>query len=321
MPLLSVIIPVYNVQDYIGECFESIIMQNTDCMEVICIDDGSTDDSGKICDEYAKKNANIIVVHQENKGVAAARNLGLKLASGEYIAWIDPDDYISENWFEIISVKLENSIDIVFFDYTLVRNKKRIEKKFASVSQYISKDFFLEALVLDQVLQSQLWQKVFKKELFEDIVFPENVICMEDYAVLHKIVLKTENIYYISESLYFYRLREKSLVNTVDVIKSINCYLISKERYQYLLNLGVSVSNLGYLMQALGVCVQFYKTNNNIRQKHIYELNECKHEINSNIKSIIFNGKCNIVLKLKFLLCYLGLLNVVIIMYKSLKKA
>lgn len=321
MPLLSVIIPVYNVQDYIGECFESIIMQNTDCMEVICIDDGSTDDSGKICDEYAKKNANIIVVHQENKGVAAARNLGLKLASGEYIAWIDPDDYISENWFEIISVKLENSIDIVFFDYTLVRNKKRIEKKFAFVSQYISKDFFLEALVLDQVLQSQLWQKVFKKELFEDIVFPENVICMEDYAVLHKIVLKTENIYYISESLYFYRLREKSLVNTVDVIKSINCYLISKERYQYLLNLGVSVSNLGYLMQALGVCVQFYKTNNNIRQKHIDELNECKHEINSNIKSIIFNGKCNIVLKLKFLLCYLGLLNVVIIMYKSLKKA
>ena len=321
MPLLSVIIPVYNVQDYIGECFESIIMQNTDCMEVICIDDGSTDDSGKICDEYAKKNANIIVVHQENKGVAAARNLGLKLASGEYIAWIDPDDYISENWFEIISVKLENSIDIVFFDYTLVRNKKRIENKFASVSQYISKDFFLEALVLDQVLQSQLWQKVFKKELFEDIVFPENVICMEDYAVLHKIVLKTENIYYISESLYFYRLREKSLVNTVDVIKSINCYLISKERYQYLLNLGVSVSNLGYLMQALGVCVQFYKTNNNIRQKHIDELNECKHEINSNIKSIIFNGKCNIVLKLKFLLCYLGLLNVVIIMYKSLKKA
>ena len=118
MPLLSVIIPVYNVQDYIGECFESIIMQNTDCMEVICIDDGSTDDSGKICDEYAKKNANIIVVHQENKGVAAARNLGLKLASGEYIAWIDPDDYISENWFEIISVKLENSIDIVFCDYT-----------------------------------------------------------------------------------------------------------------------------------------------------------------------------------------------------------
>ena len=73
-------------------------------------------------------------------------------------------------------------------------------------------------------------------------------------------------------------------------------------------------------MQALGVCVQFYKTNNNIRQKHIDELNECKYEINSNIKSIIFNGKCNIVLKLKFLLCYLGLLNVVIIMYKSLKK-
>lgn len=320
MPLLSVIIPVYNVQDYIRECFDSIIKQNTDCMEIICIDDGSTDNSGKICDEYAEKNANFIVFHQENKGVAAARNNGLKLAHGDYIAWIDPDDYISEKWFDTISEKLINSIDIVFFDYTLVKNEKRAEKKFAACSRYVTKELFLEELVLDQVLQSQLWQKVFKRELFRDVIFPENVICMEDYAVLHKIVLKAKNIYYISENLYFYRIRGESLVNNIDVIKSINCYLIAKERYEYLLNLGLYISDLGYLMQALGVCIQFYKTEDNKRAHCIDEFIECKNDINSNIKSIILNKKCNVVLKLKFILCYLGLLDMAIVTHKILKK-
>lgn len=123
-PLVSIIIPVYNVENYIKECFESIKIQKTrDDLEVICIDDGSTDRSGIICDEYAKSDKRFKVIHQKNKGVSATRNLGVSISKGKYLAWIDPDDYINENWWNSIKNLLDDNIDIIFFDYKI---KKKI---------------------------------------------------------------------------------------------------------------------------------------------------------------------------------------------------
>ena len=99
-PLISVIIPVYNVEKYLRRCLDSVIAQTYQNLEIICVDDGSIDDSGKICDQYAVRDARIKVIHQENQGLSAARNRGLDAAEGEYIAFVDSDDYILEDMYK-----------------------------------------------------------------------------------------------------------------------------------------------------------------------------------------------------------------------------
>lgn len=308
-PLLSIIIPIYNVEEYIDICFQSIVVQNFKYgeVEVICVDDGSTDRSGTICDEYANKYKYFMVFHQKNKGVSSARNEGLKKAKGKYIAWIDPDDYIDCNWYKKISECLDEKNDIIFFDYTILKYDKYMKKRYYKSSKYIMQDEILRDLVIDQKLQSQLWQKIIKRELYYGIEFPEKINCMEDYAVLHKIFLKAKTFYYLSYNLYYYRTRKNSLVNNVDIKKSYNCYLIAKERYNYLIKKNFKVSKLGFLIQALGVCDQYYSSDvtNKIMFMSLYK--QCKKDIVNHIFYILKSTDCNGILKIKFILCYIGL--------------
>ena len=311
--LLSVIIPIYDVENYIRECFESILVQKFDDIEFICIDDGSTDTSGSICDEYAQKDNRLIVKHSENRGVAAARNLGLSLAKGKYIAWIDPDDYISSNWIEVITKAIcENDWDILVFDYTILKDDKRVVKEYKNKTGFIDKFEFLSDIVDDQIIQSQLWQKVFKRELFEGIVFPETAKCMEDYAVLHKIIEKASNIFYLNEILYFYRVRNDGLVMVVDLEKSYNCYLIAKERYEYLEVKYKNISRIGFLCQALGFCIQFQKTSRCGKCYFLFKYRQLRDVIKKHIFNILKNKKLTYKEKIKFLLIVFGLAGICI---------
>lgn len=321
-PLISIIVPVYNVEDYIEECFESIIKQLPKAdVEVICIDDGSTDKSGIICDKYAKKNSKIKVVHQLNQGVAAARNNGLKFASGQYIAWIDPDDYIADDWYEKISKVISDNknIEIIFFDYTILKNNKKIIKKYKSDSGLVSQKNFMYEIALDQNIQSQLWQKIFHRSLFDDIKFPVSAVCMEDYAVLHKIIIKAEKIYYISRPLYFYRVRDNSLITRFDLEKSYSCYLIARERYEFLKEHRFTTSISGYLMQALGVCLQYHQCNALMRIAFKEKFEICRNAINQNIVALLQDKNSNIKLKIKFLLVYCNLIKPAVCIHGFIK--
>lgn len=316
-PLISIIIPIFNVQEYIEKCFDSIQeqdMQNE--VEIICIDDGSSDKSGIICDKYSKMYKNFKVIHQKNKGVSSARNLGVKISNGKYLAWIDPDDYIDKNWYKKIRPLLEKDIDIIFYDFFEIKNGKKKIKKYLSESKFIDKDVFLNEITLDQRIYNQLWQKVLKKTLMNNIVFPENVTFMEDYAVLDKIALNAKSIYYISTPLYFYRIREKSLTKFNSIKKTVNAYLMAEERYKYLLSKKKNISKLGYLIQALNVCIQYnkIKQEEQIKNKEIY--NKCKIEINKNIWYIFISNECSLSIKLKFLLCKMGLLKLALYLKK-----
>lgn len=318
MPLISVIIPVFNVEKYIVECFESFIKQFDDEIEVICVDDGSTDRSGIICDEYMEKyNNHFKVIHNRNIGIGGARNFGLKIAKGEYIAWIDPDDYISENWYkEIKDVIKSKEPDILFFDYILCRDNKKTLKNYANKSSFISTEKFLYDVVKDTKIQSQLWQKVFKRDLFDNINFPDNVKCMEDYAILHKLILKAEKIFYIKKALYFYRVRSESLVTKVDIDKSYQCYLIAKERYEYLKQRGINVSNIGYLIQALGVCINYYKLNCPKEYLSIYI--KVSKNLKQNFLSIL-QSEIEIREKIKMFAVQIGIGKYAFYLYKMLK--
>ena len=125
---ISIIIPVYNVEKFLHNCLDSVLKQTYRNLEIILIDDGSTDNSGKICDNYAKIDNRIIVIHKENGGVSSARNVALKIAKGDYIVWIDSDDFISKNMITYLCEKiLEFNADIYFFNYNIIK-KDKIEK-------------------------------------------------------------------------------------------------------------------------------------------------------------------------------------------------
>lgn len=208
---ISVIIPVYNVEKYISKCLDSIVNQTYKNIEIIIVNDGSTDRSGLICDEYAKRYNNIRVFHKENAGVSSARNLGIDNSSGEYIAFVDPDDYIDKNMYEILHkelIKSKSDISMVSFSY--IKEEKIIDED-------NSKDeiIFTKQEVLDRYFNrikpfdsSFLWNKLFKKILFENVRLDTELVIQEDTEVLIRIFNKVNSIAYIGIPLYSYLIRK-----------------------------------------------------------------------------------------------------------------
>lgn len=320
-PLITIIIPVYNVENYIQECLHSICIQkmNDADVEVICIDDGSTDKSGFICDEIAAIDNRIKVYHKSNGGVSSARNLGLSLARGKYIAWIDPDDYISEDWYEIIKKYIiQFNPDILVIDYYKDDKKDINSIYYKSSERYIGKDEFLYDISEDCIIQSQLWQKIINRELFKNIKFPNNVRCLEDYAVLHKIILQSKIIYYCHHALYYYRYRNDSLVNYADFEKAYNSYLVAFERYKELKMRNIKFSKIGLILQALGVCITFYKIKD--KEKFRKQYIECKQVLKTNVKYILGHQNIGIINKIKIILLIVGMFPVIGNIYRLLKR-
>lgn len=253
--LLSIIIPVYNVEPYIKKCLDSLIhCIDLNQAEIICIDDGSTDQSGKICDVYQGKYNNIKVIHQKNQGVAAARNTGLSHAKGEYIAWVDSDDYVSFNWFRTIKENLKTRPDLLIFDYTLKKQEKDIRWNLG-LSSEPTREEFIYALSCDSRVTSILMNKVIRYEFFKERGFDEKDVILEDYHLLTYMAPEFKRIKYISKSLYFYVQRENSLVHAVNLNKSKLSAEIAYHRYRYFTSLGYQVNRNGFLSMCLWFCL------------------------------------------------------------------
>lgn len=203
--LISVIVPIYNVEKYLKKCIDSIINQTYKNLEIILVDDGSPDNCGKICDEYVGKDSRVIVIHKENGGVSSARNRGLDIARGEYITFVDSDDLIGSNMtFEdnINILKRNSQIDILQYPIYYIFNQTEIKKTFPS-SQciYGERDLFLNWYT-SKPITGYVWDKIFKRKIFDKIRFPENIQLAEDsYCIVD--FVKTANCLYISELGYY----------------------------------------------------------------------------------------------------------------------
>lgn len=208
--LISIIIPVYNVCEYLEKCLDSVINQTYNNLEIILVDDGSSDGSEKICDEYAMKDKRVKVIHKENGGVASARNEGVKHSAGAYIGWIDSDDFACSNMFErLYELAQENDADIVICDNYI----NEINEDGSKLEVYTMKAKDIMPDVLLDKITSHLWNKLFKRELFNDILFPD-ISVAEDVAVMHKIFEKANNVTFTKEKLYLYfRRRSNNLTN------------------------------------------------------------------------------------------------------------
>lgn len=222
-PELSIIVPVYNSEKYLDRCINSILAQTFTDFEVILVDDGSIDQSGKICDKYAQKDCRIIVIHQDNRGVSAARNVGLKIAKGRYITFVDSDDYIEEEMYQKMITILENdSVDLVICGFQYIDNNNRIVKNNMSLEKGKQKLEKRELLLHTVGLRNRmyfgvLWNKVFKRSVVNGEKFEEKISFFEDWLFLLSCYIKCNSAIIISQSFYHYTATtENSLGKTID---------------------------------------------------------------------------------------------------------
>lgn len=252
--LLSIIIPVYNVEKYLNKCLHSLLNQVTEEVEIICVDDGSTDGSGIICDEYARNHSNIHVYHKTNGGVSSARNLGLSMAKGRYIAWIDPDDYVGFNWFSRIKEILNNdSPECILFDY-YTDDYGKVTEMHSGFSGKITKEKLIFELSSDKI-KSGMVLKVVSSKIFQNLTFDENAVIFEDYDVMTDMALLLNDIIAIPDCLYYYVRRRESLVNHVSMKKRLIAARIAGERYKKFKNEGYAVTKANFWKMALLVAL------------------------------------------------------------------
>lgn len=217
--MISVIIPVYNVEQYLKTCIDSVLHQTYRDIEIILVDDGSTDSSGQICKEYANAHPNIRLIQQANGGISVARNAALDVAKGEYIYFLDSDDYIAPNALSRLHQTLSQAgADLVLCNYRRITNEHEVLEEnpfFPSDSPkevWLTEEQFWE-LTLTNLAPTVVASKLYPRKLWDTLRFPEGKI-HEDVAVLHHILSKCSKIVCIDEFLLNYRYTPKSIMNT-----------------------------------------------------------------------------------------------------------
>lgn len=203
--MISVVIPVYNTENYLEECLNSVVEQTYKNLDIILIDDGSTDKSGEICDIYAKKDNRIRVYHIENSGQSVARNSGIKIANGKFISFIDSDDWIDKEFYEKMISHLEKyDADIAVCGRKLIYPNKSIIKFVDTAPKIFNKKKALEELMLARSFDSSTCDKLYKMDLFKNVRYPCDKTS-EDHAVVYKLILNSSKIVHIGDALYYYR--------------------------------------------------------------------------------------------------------------------
>lgn len=209
--IISIIVPVYKVEPYIEKCLTSIKEQIFSNFEVILVDDGSPDKCGKICDEFAAADTRFHVIHQENCGISNARNNGIAIARGQYLGFVDPDDYIASDMYEkLYKEAIRTGAEIVICDHFRVEDGKLIPRNSFDKNQIFTREDLMPKLA-DDTLTSYIWCKLYKKELFDEVRFIEGYN-FEDLAIFHELVHRANKIAYLHESLYYYFINPKGLV-------------------------------------------------------------------------------------------------------------
>ena len=213
--MISVIVPIYKVEKYLPKCIDSIINQTYKDLEIVLVDDGSPDGCPQICDEYAKIDNRIVVIHKENGGLSDARNAGLDIATGDYISFIDSDDYIEPTMYEkLLDSLIESNADMSICGFDRVNDDGKKISSIGFKDYVLSRNDAYEMLVQGNVYFIISCNKLFKREIFDDLRFKLGKT-HEDEFIIHHIYGKCKKISTINESLYHYLIRESSIMGSI----------------------------------------------------------------------------------------------------------
>ncbi len=233
-PLISIIVPVYNVEKYLGKCIESIMAQTYENIEILLVDDGATDTSGAICDAYAEKDARIRVIHKANGGLSDARNRGIEEAKGELLGFIDSDDYIDADMFEVLyRTMAKYDADMSMCGVYELYEGQKVEQ----VSEI--KDFCTDAegamkIVMDGMINyAYAVNKLYKRELFNEVRYPVGKI-IEDAFVILFLLDKTSKVALTNEKKYYYFHRENSITSNSFRQKHFDCIEAHENNYKFI---------------------------------------------------------------------------------------
>jgi len=236
MDLITLIVPIYNVEKYLNRCINSIINQSYTYLEIILIDDGSTDNCPEICEEWKKKDNRIKVIHKTNGGLSDARNAGLAISSGKYIAFIDSDDWVHKDYvWNLYSAIKKNNADISACDIQIVYDSSNpdIDNSMPNISSYTPEEA-LETLISGCKFRAVAWNKLFHKNILRGEWFKEGRY-HEDEFFTYKILSKAKILSYVDSKLYYYYQRSGSIMNSIsikhfDALEAYNERLFSSKK-------------------------------------------------------------------------------------------
>jgi len=264
-PLISIIVPVYNVEEYLSDCVTSLVEQTYKKKKIILIDDGSTDSSSIICDNFACKDSRVTVIHKKNEGVAVARNTGIKLSKGDFITFVDADDYILQNTcHELVEIMTKNELDMISFNHDKITTQTKEEQPTNRGTGNITKMNTYDAAVhylYGRYFTHSPWGKLFKRDIVINTPFPKGMLA-EDYAIMYKLIENCTNLAYYDRSLYMYRIRNGSIMTSNSLKLAIDTYHVTCEKRNHDLQLykahKVAIET-GYVNCLLKTYVRLYK--------------------------------------------------------------
>lgn len=259
--VISIIVPVYNVEKYLKKCVDSLLNQSYPNLEIILVNDGSTDASGIICEDYSNHDNRIVYIYKPNGGLSSARNVGLEVAKGEYVVFIDSDDYVATNMIEKLYIALSvNSADMSICDF------QKVDEQYNNIgdvrilkSEVIEKPNILKVLCRYDDCYAQYviaCNKLYRRQLFDNIRYIENRI-HEDEFIIHHILSQCKKIVIVSDKLYFYLQRNNSITHKAYTVKRLDAVDAMLDRYYFFQGMNLKVYTKLIIRQAYGILYDY----------------------------------------------------------------
>lgn len=306
---ISIVVAVYNVEKYIDKCIKSIINQSFNNFELIIVDDGSTDKSGKICDIYAEKDSRIRVIHEKNQGLSMARNNGLYTAKGKYISFIDGDDFIHKDMYKVLYENIINEaadIALCNFEPVIEDDEDIVKARKSKVFIYNNKAAVKEIVEKNRATMIVAWGKLYKRSLFEDLAYPKGMY-HEDEFVTYKLLYKASKVVETTEKLYYYLQRKESITGSKYSLKRLDKLKALKEAITFFQSkMDKELIDLAIYRYMLNLQIAYYRIyteidkNNEILKAIKKEYDQYYVKYRENIRRISLHKKLSLYLYYKW---------------------
>ncbi len=302
--LISVIVPVYNVDVFLNKCIKTIVNQTYKNLEIILVDDGSTDNSGKICDTWKNEDKRIIVIHKKNEGLSATRNIGVEKSIGKYIVFVDSDDYLELDMIEnLYKDMIKNNTGITACGI-ISENFYKKNLKFCENDYIADSEEMIKRMLLKNDIHIGVWAKIYKRELFDNIKFPVGKI-NEDLAITYMLFDKAKKISHIKLAGYHYMQRAGSIGSSKVTRKNLTIIYYKEDILNFVEKKYPNLKEEAeiFLIESLNKFSLIYK-----KSKLKNEYKELKLKLKKYKKRILENSKMKISTKIKSLrIIFLGI--------------